>query len=108
MGLFDSMLGGAVGAEMVSVVGGLIERHGGLQGLVSQFEQNGLGATAASWVGLGANQPLSADQLHQAVGPTVLNELAAKTGLSVQDLASKLASVLPQAVNALTPNGKLG
>ena len=29
MGLFDGMLGGIVGAEMATVVNGLIERHGG-------------------------------------------------------------------------------
>jgi hypothetical protein len=31
MGLLDGLLGGAVGAEMVTVVNGLIEKHGGVQ-----------------------------------------------------------------------------
>ena len=107
MGLLDGLLGGAVGAEMVSVVNGLIEKHGGVQGLVSQFEQNGLGSTIQSWVGNGANQAITPAQVHHAVGPSVMSELAAKAGLSPQDLASKLATLLPQAVNALTPNGKV-
>ena len=46
MGLLDGVLGGVVGAEMVSVVNGLIEKHGGVQGLVSQFESQGLGEAA--------------------------------------------------------------
>ncbi len=45
MGLFDGLLGGIVGAGMVSVVSGIIEKHGGIQGVVSEFERNGLGPT---------------------------------------------------------------
>ena len=55
MGLLDGILGGVVGGEMVSVVNGLIEKHGGVQGIVKQFEQQGLGETVKSWVGTGAN-----------------------------------------------------
>jgi uncharacterized protein YidB (DUF937 family) len=107
MGLLDGLIGGAVGAEMVTVVNGLIEKHGGIQGLVDQLEQQGLGATVRSWVGTGANQPISPDQIHQAIGPDTIKELAAKFGMSGDDLAKKLSSILPQAVDHLTPGGKL-
>jgi uncharacterized protein YidB (DUF937 family) len=43
--------------------------------------------------------------MQQAFGETTLNELAAKAGMSPQDLAAKLAQVLPHAVDALTPDG---
>ena len=59
MGMLDGLLGGVVGAGMVSVVSGIIEKHGGLQGVVSEFEKNGLGATVQSWVGTGPNQQIS-------------------------------------------------
>ena len=85
MGLFDGILGGVVGGEMATVVSGLIEKHGGVQGIVAQMESQGLGATVKSWVGTGANQPISADQ----------------------ELAQKLAQALPQAINHLTPNGSV-
>ncbi|PWT77318.1 MAG: hypothetical protein C5B46_00060 [Proteobacteria bacterium] len=107
MGLLDGLVGGAIGAEMVTVVNGLIEKHGGIQGLVSQFEQQGLGATVRSWVGTGANQPISPDQVHQAIGPDTMKQLAAKFGMSSDELAKKLSSVLPQAVDHMTPEGKL-
>ena len=107
MGLLDGLIGGAVGAEMVTVVNGLIEKHGGIQGLVKQFEQQGLGATVRSWVGTGANQPISPDQVHQAIGADTIKDLAAKFGLSSDDLARKLSSVLPQAVDHMTPGGKI-
>ena len=107
MGMLDGLLGGIVGAGMVSVVNGIIEKHGGLQGVVSEFEKNGLGATVQSWVGTGPNQSISPDEVHRVLGPELLQQLSAKSGLSVQDLAQKLSLVLPQAVDHLTPNGAI-
>ena len=105
MGMFDGILGGAVGAEMATVVNSLIEKHGGVQGIVAQLEQQGLGGTVRSWIGAGANQPISADQIHQVFGSDMVKELAAKVGLSPDVLAAKLSQVLPQAIDKLTPAG---
>jgi len=105
MGLLDGLLGGAVGAEMVTVVNGLIEKHGGVQGIITQLEQQGLGGTVRSWVGTGPNQPITADQIHQAFGSDTVKQLAAKVGLSPQDLEAKLSAILPQAIDKLTPGG---
>ena len=107
MGLLDGLIGGAVGAGMATVVSNLIEKHGGVQGLVRQFEQQGLGATVRSWVGTGPNQPISPDQIHQVLGADTIKDLAAKFGLTNDELAQKLASVLPQAVDHMTPGGTL-
>ena len=107
MGMFDGLLGGIVGAGMVSVVNGILEQHGGLQGVVSEFEKNGLGATVQSWVGTGPNHAISPDDVHKTLGPDLLQQLSAKSGLSVQELAQKLAHVLPQAVYKMTPDGAI-
>ena len=107
MGMFDGLLGGIVGAGMVTVVNGIIEKHGGLQGVVNEFERNGLGATVKSWVGTGPNQAISPADVHRALGPDLLQELSEKSGLSVQDLTEKLSQVLPQAVDRLTPDGAI-
>jgi uncharacterized protein YidB (DUF937 family) len=105
MGLLDGILGGAVGAEMATVVNGLIEKHGGVQGIVAQLEQQGLGGAVRSWVGTGANQAITPDQIHQAFGADIVKELAAKVGLSPDVLAAKLSQVLPTAIDKLTPGG---
>ncbi|HMJ85839.1 MAG TPA: YidB family protein [Vicinamibacterales bacterium] len=105
--MLDGLLGGIVGAGMVSVVSGILEQHGGLQGVIGQFERNGLGPTVKSWVGTGPNQPISPEDVHKALGPELLQQLAAKSGLSVQDLAQKLSQVLPQAVDKMTPDGAI-
>ena len=105
MGMFDGVLGGIVGAGMVSVVNDILEKHGGVQGVVNEFEKNGLGPTVKSWIGTGPNQPISPDELHKVLGPDLMQRLSEKSGLSVQDLAQKLSQLLPQAVDKLTPNG---
>ncbi len=107
MGMFDGLLGGIVGAGMVTVVNGILEKHGGLQGVVNEFERTGLGGTVRSWVGTGPNQPISSDDLRRALGPDLLQQLAQKSGLSVEQLTQKLSEILPQAVDRLTPNGTI-
>jgi uncharacterized protein YidB (DUF937 family) len=107
MGLFEGLLGGIVGAGMVSVVNNLVEQQGGLQGLISKFQQQGFGDTVNSWVSTGPNKPISPDEVHRALGPDLLQQLAAKSGLSVQELAQKLSTILPQAVDTMTPDGRV-
>src|SRR4051812_43633538 len=96
MGLFDGILGGIVGAEMATVVNRLIEQHGGVQGIVSELQSKGLGDAVQSWISPGANQPVSATQVHQALGADTVAQLAARMGVSPDVLASKLAEVLPR------------
>jgi uncharacterized protein YidB (DUF937 family) len=105
MGLLDGVLGGIVGAELTHVVGGLIQQNGGVQGLMNQFQQKGLGGIVQSWVGTGANQPVSVDQLHQVLGSDAIAQMAAKLGINSQDLSKKIAELLPEAVDKMTPGG---
>ncbi|HWE06725.1 MAG TPA: YidB family protein [Rhizomicrobium sp.] len=107
MGLFDGLLGGIVGAEMATVVNGLIERHGGVQGVVNQLRSNGLGPSVNSWINEGPNAPVAPQDVHRAFGDQTMSELAAKSGMSTEELAQKLAQVLPHAVDALTPGGEV-
>ena len=107
MGLLDGLLGGAVGAEMATVVSHAIDSHGGLSGLVAQFEQHGLGGVVQSWIGGGPNQPISADQLHKVLGSATVQQMAAKFGVNPDVLVQQLSQVLPKAIDKLTPNGTL-
>jgi uncharacterized protein YidB (DUF937 family) len=80
---------------------------GGLTDLVTQLSKGGLGAAATSWVGTGANQPVTTAQLEQALGPDILNAITAKTGVPADQILQQLSAVLPQVVDHLTPAGKL-
>ncbi len=105
MGMLDGLLGGVAGAELVSLVSGLIEKHGGVQGIVTHLQQQGLRETVQSWVQSGENLPISATQVHQTFDAQTLQELASKAGLSVSEASKKLAALLPQAIDKLTPGG---
>ena len=107
MGMFDGILGGIVGGGMASVVNDILEKNGGLQGVVSQFERNGLGPTVQSWVSTGPNRAVSPQDVQNALGPDLLRQLSEKSGLPVQELAQRLAQVLPEAVDKMTPNGTI-
>ena len=95
-------LGGLLGGASVGSV-----LSGGLRDLVEHFKQNGQGNAADSWVKTGPNQPLAPEQLQQAIGPDVLNTLSQQTGLSREELLSRLTRELPDAVDKFTPDGRL-
>ncbi len=93
----------------MDLIGGLLgsQQIGGLAGLVTAFEKNGLGGVVASWVGTGQNLPISAEQLQAVLGNEQVQAIAQKLGLSTQDASRSLAELLPQAVDKLTPTGTL-
>jgi uncharacterized protein YidB (DUF937 family) len=95
---------------LANIVTDLIHNHAsgnGLAGLVEQFAGAGLGAQASSWVGTGENQPITGDQLHQALGADKVAALAQQAGLPPGQLADALAHALPQIIDRLTPQGQV-
>jgi len=127
MGLLDSLIGaagqalgggqggaqgGAGGLNLGSLVGSLLNSgavQGGLPGLLQQLQAGGLGEHVQSWISQGANLPVSADQITQALGGAAgsLGQMAQQVGASHGELASELAQALPALVNHLTPNGQM-
>jgi len=85
--------------------GGILS--GGLGELLERFKQSGQGETAESWVKTGPNQPCTADQLEQSLGHEVLDTLSRQTGLSRDELVSRLCRELLNAVDKYTPQGRL-
>jgi uncharacterized protein YidB (DUF937 family) len=111
-GLLGGLLGGAQSPQstgagaLATSPGDLIGALGGLGGLTQVLESGGLGDAVRSWVGTGANQAVSADQVTQALGPGgQLQQLANTAGVSQDEAAQQLSSLLPEVVNHLTPNG---
>jgi uncharacterized protein YidB (DUF937 family) len=80
---------------------------GGLEGLVQKFKEKGLGDTINSWIGTGENKPISEERIKQVLGTGYIQQLATKAGLSTDEISKKLAVMLPQVIDKLTPNGKL-
>ncbi len=94
-------------ATLVSAVLQMVNNHpGGLPGLISAFEQQGLGGVVNSWVGTGPNEPVAPQQVQNAVGDGQIEDVAAKLGISKDDASAKIAQLLPGIVDHLTPNGQ--
>jgi len=96
--------GGAAAAGGPSLASTL---SGGLQDLVNSFTRNGQGDAAQSWVSSGQNKQIAPPQLEQAIGPDVLSALVQQTGLSREELLSRLSRDLPEAVDKYTPDGRI-
>jgi uncharacterized protein YidB (DUF937 family) len=116
MGLFDgisSMVSSALGSgdssALTNQLLGVLEQHGisGMSGLAAQFEQSGLGAQMASWVGTGTNLPIDAASIQAALGSPVVASIAAKLGIDPAMASQLLAQHLPNIVDAATPGGKV-
>jgi uncharacterized protein YidB (DUF937 family) len=132
MGLLDQLLNQATGAQqnagglggllsmvtanpqIVSALAGLLSTQNtsiggpaGLGGILSSFQQNGLGNLVSSWVSTGQNAPVSPEQVSQALGPDTVGQFANQAGVPVSDAGSLLAQLLPAAVDHLTPNGQV-
>ena len=97
----------AQGSGVLGAVLGMVQRHGGLDGIVGMLRQNGLGEQVDSWVGTGANKAVGAAQLSDALGAGNIGKLAAQLGVSEGDAGGTLAKMLPELINQFTPDGKL-
>jgi uncharacterized protein YidB (DUF937 family) len=100
-GLLGQLSGSLGGAS----AGGILS--GGLGEILDRFKQSGQGGTAESWVKTGPNKPCTAAELEKAVGPEVLDTLSKHTGLSRDELLSRLCRELPDAVDKYTPQGRI-
>jgi uncharacterized protein YidB (DUF937 family) len=105
LGGLGGLLGGLAGALGGASAGSVLS--GGLSDLVEQFKRNGQGAAAESWVGHGPNTEISPPQVEQAIGPDVLDTLTRQTGLSREEILSRLSRELPNAVDKYTPQGRI-
>lgn len=122
-GGLGGLLGGAGGGGLGGGLGGLLGGLGGALGggnatpgnvvsggigdLLNGFRQAGHGDVADSWVKDGPNQQPQPQQIEQAVGPNIIDQLAKETGISRDELLQRLTHELPKAVDGLTPDGRV-
>lgn len=121
MGLLDQLWGAAQSqlnnqqTSMVQTVlsslggpGGGAGEANGIAAIVSKFQQAGLGNVVQSWISTEqTNQSVTPEQVQSALGDQHLDHVAQQTGMSKQALLGQLAALLPQVIDALTPNGQV-
>ena len=119
-GIFGDLIGGVLkglaGQQQGQAGGGLGNILGqvlantdlrSLGGLLDQLQKSGLGPQVSSWLGNGANLPVSIDQLRQALGDDTIRQISASLGIPIDQLLNQLSQHLPATVDKLSPNGTL-
>ena len=114
MGILDEIIGAVTGGpqntpsehSIPAILTGLLVNHeGGLASVFEKARELGLDDTVKSWIGNGANLPISKDMIQQLLGSDLIQQLAARTGIPLDQLAQQLSAHLPQVVDGLTPGG---
>ncbi len=99
------------GAGVIDNLRGLLSGNGGLAAglaeLIGRFTNPVQSARAQSWVGTGPNSELGSEELHDILDDDTLDELSQKTGLTRMELLTRLSAALPEAVDRLTPQGRM-
>ena len=103
-GLGD-LLSGGLGGLLGGGVGGALS--GGLSDLLKQFQLNGQGDKAESWVARGENKSIEPTEVEQALGEERIAWLMQQTGMSREELLKGLSQELPQAIDRMTPEGRI-
>lgn len=78
-----------------------------LAGMVSQLSGGNLAGAAASWLGDGPNEDVSAEQITQGLGADQIANFASQLGISQEDAAGSLAQIIPNLVNQSSQGGSL-
>jgi uncharacterized protein YidB (DUF937 family) len=102
LGSLGGMLGGLLGG---GAAGNILS--GGLNDLLKQFQQAGQGSAANSWVGTGPNQNISPNDLSKALNGDQIKAMMQHSGLSREEVLQGLSQMLPGAVDAMTPHGRV-
>ncbi len=107
MSWLKAIVGGVIGAEALNLVKEYVEKQGGIDAVVKNFQTSGFGRQVDSWVSTGKNEAISAIEVGQAVGVSKLKEIAKATGVDYDKARDLLAEYLPIAIDKATPEGKL-
>jgi uncharacterized protein YidB (DUF937 family) len=105
-GLLESVM---QNPKLMEAAMGLLSKDspvGGMQGLLAQFQQAGMGDAVQSWLGDGANKPVAGADIEKALGGDVLQQLAEKANMAPAEASSVLAEALPAMIDKLSPQGQ--
>jgi uncharacterized protein YidB (DUF937 family) len=108
--ILGSLTGGNSGTRgnlLLQLVLAMLQQNGGLGGTLGRLRERGLGKQAESWVGTGPNRGVSPNQLEDVFGPSAIDDIAARLGISHDQASSAMSQVLPEVINQLTPQGKV-
>jgi uncharacterized protein YidB (DUF937 family) len=95
------------GTNMLKSLLEMVQTSGGISSVIDIFSSNGLGDKARSWVGMGPNDEIQPDQIQRIFGGSGIARVASALGVDSGSASSLVASLLPELVNQVTPEGTL-
>lgn len=95
------------GASLVAMALQLLQQNGGIQGVLGRFQQAGYTEQAQSWVSTGRNLPIDGDVFQKALAGGGIGQIASMLGLSRAETSNQMASVLPDVIDRMTPEGRV-
>lgn len=102
---------GGLGEILKDMLGGGQRRsetiRRGIGHSVEDFDRDGQGDIARSWVGRGENREISEAQLEASIGERGMRDLMQHTGMDRKELLEALRHNLPRAIDRLTPEGRI-
>jgi uncharacterized protein YidB (DUF937 family) len=107
MSWFKGIVGGAIGAEALSLIKEYVEKEGGLDAVAKKFKDGGYKKQIDSWISTGKNEAISGIEVGQAIGIEKVKKLAEAAGVDINKARDLLAEYLPVAIDKATPEGKL-
>jgi uncharacterized protein YidB (DUF937 family) len=93
--------------KVQNAVGNVLKDQNGLGGLINKLGSSGLSSQISSWIGTGKNEPVTAEQVQNALGEDTVAKAAQQAGVSPQQAAEGLAKALPTIVDQASPDGSL-
>jgi uncharacterized protein YidB (DUF937 family) len=102
--------GGLVGAALPALLMlglQMLQRNGGIEGVLGRMRATGHAREADSWVSTGQNAPIDPSVLSDLFGRDQIESMAKQTGLSPQQAQGGLAALFPEIVNQMTPQGRV-
>lgn len=91
----DELVGGSGGFDLGDIVGKFTGSGGNMASI------------AKSWLGDGANDAISPEQLQEAIGGDKIEAFAAKLGIGREEASAGLSSVLPDLIDKSSKGGNL-
>jgi uncharacterized protein YidB (DUF937 family) len=102
-----SITGGVIGAGALALIKDYVEKQGGLDAVVKNFQDSGFKRQVDSWISTGKNEAISGIEVGQAIGIEKVKKLAEAAGVDINKARDLLAEYLPIAIDKATPEGKL-
>ena len=111
MGILDRlssiMGGGKKKGGIGDLVRTLVNEFDGVEGLIAKLREAGLSEQVDSWIGNGANAPISPERVTDALGSDTVADVADEMGVGFDQAAQRLSMALPRLIDRVTPEGKV-